>query len=223
MGPARLRSALSMRTLCVLIALCLFAVTTGVGLLFAGQDEAVQEQQVRQRIRAMIETNRAEMVAHGMTNQNGEPLLPLADDSTVDAVYRMFVVHPAFGLGWDEVPSPNLTGTNANRAVNDFVATNGWNMRPSKDLILALPRGQQLTGLPWKEIHERAFPAFTSGGILFVPWCGFGVECSGVAYNPGTNRFPNTVNKFKPIGEHWYVWTQTRPPPGVQKYEGQNR
>jgi len=214
------------RAFCSFAAVLAFAIGGAAAEpAFASETEGAQKERLRQQIRAMIETNRVEMAKRGMTNANGELPLPAADDAAVDALYRMLVVHPAFGLGWDEVPAPNLKGVEAMKGVNSFVATNGWNMWTNEVLLFALPHSGErpLTGLPWKEIRDRPFPALTLGGILFVPWSGFGTECSGVAWNPNTNKFPSTINKFKPIGDHWYVWTQTQSPAGVQQYEGRKQ
>jgi hypothetical protein len=127
-------------------------------------------------------------------------------------VFESAIVDPSFGLGWDEVPAPTLVGSNAMSAVNAFVATNGWNMQTndwvfddiSGDNNQAKPK--PIRGLPWAVIHEQEFPAVTHNGILFVFFRGFHHDGHGVAYNPHTNNFAATVDAFKPIGQHWYVW-----------------
>jgi hypothetical protein len=191
----------------------------------ANAAEGAQIQHLRERIRSMMETNRAEMLKRGMTNENGQPLLPAADDQSIDAVYRLLVVDPSFGLSWDEVPPPNLRGADAMKPIESFIATNGWNMWTASDLLLGPRSGAEkpLVGLPWKQIRDRPFSAGTLGGILYVPLRGFGPESWGVAYNPRTNRFPAAVNNFKALGDHWYVWTQTESPPVAQQYEGRKR
>jgi len=146
-----------------------------------------------------------------------------------DYVRRYFdyiVVHPSFGLHWDEVPPPTSTGSNAMAAVTAFVTTNGWSMRtgawafhyPMIDL-------KPIRGLPWEAIRDREFPAFTHQQILYVVFPGGGHNSyGGVAYNPSTNAFPPAIRGFKHIGQHWYVWTQPEDPiPLSQQYEGRVR
>lgn len=150
--------------------------------------------------------------------------------STLRFVFDSMIVDPSFGLKWDEVPAPTLTGSNALSAVNSFVATNGWNMQTNDcafdcytdkgDCDISKP----ICGLPWAVIKEREFPAVTHNGILYVFFGGFHHDGSGVAYNPQTNNFTKSIDSFKPIGQHWYVWAfdhefpHTAPQPQI--YEG---
>jgi hypothetical protein len=138
------------------------------------------------------------------TNAEGEAALRM--------VFESAIVDPSFGLGWDEVPAPTLVGSNAMSAVNSFVATNGWNMQ-TNDCIFDCIRGPKskpiskpIRGLPWAVIHDQEFPAVTHDHILYVFFRGFHHDGHGVAYNPYTNRFAATIDSFKPIGQHWYVW-----------------
>jgi hypothetical protein len=127
-------------------------------------------------------------------------------------VFESTVVDPSFGLKWDEVPAPTLLGSNAMSAVNSFVATNGWNMQTNDCIFDCIiddnneAKSKQIRGLPWAAIHEQEFPAVTHDNILYVFFRGFHHDGHGVAYNPLTNHFAATIDSFKPIGEHWYVW-----------------
>jgi hypothetical protein len=143
-------------------------------------------------------------------------------------VFESAIVDPSFGLEWDEVPAPTLVGSNALSAVNSFVATNGWNMQTNDCIFDCISDGQakstSISGLPWAVIHEQEFPAVTHDGILYVFFRGFHHDGHGVAYDPHTNHFAATIDAFKPIGQHWYVWAfdhefpSTVPQPQI--YEG---
>jgi len=119
------------------------------------------------------------------------------------------IVHPSFGIFWDEVPPPTLTNASAMAGVNAFIATNGWNMHSNKYLMFTygFEHPRPIRGLPWEVIRDREFPALTHRGILYVILSGGFHNVSGVAYNPNTNRFAG-ANGFKPLGGHWYVWAQ---------------
>jgi hypothetical protein len=136
---------------------------------------------------------------------------------------RMFVVHPSFGLNWDEVPAPTITDSNAMKGVEDFVATNGWNMCTNfLNFVTGKDQPKVIRALPWEVIQNREFPATTKDGILYVTFGGFGISKWGVAYNPKTNGF--TGLEFKHLGQHWYAWML--PDDGnlkVQQYEGRKR
>jgi hypothetical protein len=145
-------------------------------------------------------------------------------------VFESAIVDPSFGLYWDEVPAPTLVGSNGMSAVNLFVATNGWNMQ-TNDCIFDCISGRvdqaiskSIRGLPWAVIREQKFPAVTHNNILYVFFRGFHHDGHGVAYNPRTNHFAATIDSFKPIGQHWYVWAfdhEFRPSvPQPQIYEG---
>jgi len=139
-------------------------------------------------------------------------------------------IHSSFGLRWDEVPPPTLHGTNSTEGVRAFVAGHGWQMNTNELAFVlwdARKRGIPFIGLPWQAIQHREFRAVTDQGILYVPLrygpIFEGLACSGVAYNPRTNRFPATLRGFKHIGDHWYVWRQGDPPPGPYDYEGSHK
>jgi hypothetical protein len=142
-------------------------------------------------------------------------------------VFESAIVDPSFGLYWDEVPGPTFSGSNALSAVNSFVATNGWNMQTNDcifDCYSFKPISKPIRGLPWAVIVEKEFPAVTHDNILYVFFRGFHHDGHGVAYNPHTNHFAATIDSFKPIGQHWYVWAfdhEFRPSvPQPQIYEG---
>ncbi len=69
-----------------------------------------------------------------------------------------------------------------------------------------------LRGLPWRRCRDRSYPALSHGGILYVVVEGFHNDVIGVAYNPKTNAFDPAVLGFKPLADHWYVWTSTDDP-----------
>lgn len=136
---------------------------------------------------------------------------------------RGFIVHPSFGVAWDEVPPPTLTNAAAMRAVEDFTTTNGWNMHTNR---LVFSYGDEQTkpirGLPWAVIKDREFPALTHRGVLYVILRGWHHNLSGVAYNPKTNAFADAIVGFRPLAGHWYVWAQPEDPITLpQVYEGQ--
>ena len=148
--------------------------------------------------------------------------------SSLRMVFESMIVDPSFGLKWDEMPAPTLVDSNALSAINSFVATNGWNMQTNGWVFDSFSGDQDkskpIRGLPWAVICKREFPAVTHDGILYVFFGGFHHDGSGVAYNPHTNSFSGTVDSFKPIGQHWYVWAfehefpSTVPQPQI--YEG---
>lgn len=126
------------------------------------------------------------------------------------------IVHPSFGISWDEVPPPTLTNPAAMAAVRAFIASNGWNMHtgwlsfgyiPDRD-----PKPKPIRGLPWEVIKDREFEAFTYGGILYVILGGGHHSLNGVAYNPSTNAFPPEITGYKPLAAHWYVWSHPEDP-----------
>jgi hypothetical protein len=140
--------------------------------------------------------------------------------------FRTMVVHPSFGYRWDEVPAPTMSGSNAMKAVDAFVATNGWDMQKDGGIfsVISPDKSKPIRGLPWKEIHEREFSGVTYNGILYIWFTGFHHDSDGVAYNPRTNSFALGIAGFKPIGQHWYVWAQTDPPANLPKiYEGSKK
>ena len=127
------------------------------------------------------------------------------------------IVHPSFGIAWDEVPPPTLTNSAAMAAVRAFVASNGWNMHTGWLSFGYLPRDQEphprpIRGLPWEAIKDREFEAFTEGGILYVILGGGHHSLNGIAYNPNTNSFPPEITGHKPLAGHWYVWGHPEDP-----------
>ncbi len=134
-------------------------------------------------------------------------------------------IHSSFGLYWDEIPPPTIRGSNATVAVDKFIAENGWHMVTNDwfFLLTMSERGKPIQGLPWDVIRGRVFKAVTHEGILYIPLRGYmPMGSSGLAYNPQTNRF-RVVREFKPIGEHWYVWSQTDNPSSERSfYEGES-
>jgi hypothetical protein len=145
--------------------------------------------------------------------------------NTMRRIFDDYVIHPSFGLHWDEVPAPTSTGSNAMAAVQEFVAANGWNMETNRSLFFDDPYHSDhikpIRGLPWKAIKDREFDALTHQGVLYVLLSGWHHNLNGIAYNPNTNTFAY-VSGFQPIGQHWYVWAQPEDPVTLkQKYEGE--
>ena len=138
--------------------------------------------------------------------------------------FKVVVVHPSFGLYWDEVPPPTMTGTSAMAKVEAFVATNGWFMQTNGGVFdtFGHKKSKPFSGLPWTVIHEREFRAVTQNGILYVLLKGWHHDWDGVAYNPHTNVFSQSIRGFKPIGQHWYVWARREFPVELaREYEGE--
>lgn len=128
--------------------------------------------------------------------------------------------------GWERMGNPDLKGKAGMAGVDGFVAANGWDMnRSPMSLVYPVGRQGRLRGLPWSRLATSTYPALTSRGILYVTLNYFGNDMVGVAYNPNTNRFPKEVAGFKPLADHWYVWTfATEPtvrPNLTRRYEGQ--
>lgn len=172
----------------------------------AAQKERLFQRYVKETQQEMQEMQKLDPSNFDLSFTNAET------QSSLRMVFESMIVDPSFGLGWDEVPAPTLTGSNAMSAVNSFVATNGWNMQTNDcafdcytdkgDSEISKP----IRGLPWAVIKEQEFPAVTHNGILYVFFRGFHHDGHGVAYNPHTNNFAASIDCFKPIGQHWYVW-----------------
>jgi len=143
---------------------------------------------------------------------------------TNHSLLRASIVHPSFGIRWDEVPPPTITGSTAMASVDAFIATNGWNMQTgSLGAFVFVEKRQRIRGLPWQAIRDREFQAVTHDGVLYVILKGWHHNYSGVAYNPKTNVFPRGIVGFKPLRDHWYVWAQPEDPVTLpQLYEGEN-
>jgi len=180
------------------------ALSPAAGLAGTNDAEAAQWQRIYERLRTEM----------GITNVEEMMKIP---------IFRDAIVHPAFGIYWDEVPPPTLTNASAMASVNAFVATNGWTMQ--KDgfgPFMWVTNQKPIRGLPWKEIQDREFRATTHDGILYVRFTGWHYNDSGVAFNPKTNKFPESILGFKPLENHWYVWAQRDDALKMtQIYEGQ--
>jgi hypothetical protein len=191
---------------------------------------AAQKERLFQRFEKEMQQRMQEMQKLDPSNQLNLSFTNAEAQANLRFIFESMLVDPSFGLGWDEVPAPTLVGSNAMSAVNSFVATNGWNMQTNDwvfDGILGgddQKRSKPIRGLPWAVIHEQEFPAVTHNGILYVFFRGFHHDGHGVAYDPQTNHFPATIDAFKPIGQHWYVWVFDHEDPQTVKqsqvYEG---
>jgi hypothetical protein len=147
------------------------------------------------------------------------------DTPGIRRMFDQMIVHPSFGLHWDEVPPPTITDSNAVMSVTAFIAVSGWNMETNAELVVdGTERMKPIRNLPWVVIHSREFPAVTHNGVLYVMFGGWHHDCNGVAYNPNTNAFAPGIQGFKHIGQHWYVWAQPEFPTKLaQEYEGQKK
>jgi hypothetical protein len=206
--PSRVRHDM-MRFAMFAVQLFSLALATAAEVTVTNETEAAQWQRIYERMRTEMGITNAEDMMKKI------PLL------------RARIVHPAFGIYWDEVPAPTMTSTAAMAAVNAFVSTNGWDMQTDGIVFLspfAPDKSKVISGLPWTEIHNREFPAVTHNGILYVFFTGWHWNDQGVAYNPKTNSFARDLAAFKPIGQRWYVWAKTEDLwKGPQQYEGTNR
>lgn len=123
---------------------------------------------------------------------------------------------------WDAMAPPDIHGTNALASVEAFVASHGWSMQTNGPPFEANVSPGRISGVPWKKLAAQQLPALTQGGILYVVTKqGFHHDLIGVAFNPKTNTFGPTIRGFRPLGEHWYVWTQPefQSMTLIQKYE----
>ena len=175
---------------------------------------------------APSEAEQRERLFQRFLAETRESGMPINMDTTNLAMSRFvfngMVVHPSFGLRWDEVPPPTLTDSSAMAGVNAFSATNGWNMHSNRLIFsYGLDDPHPIRGLPWEVIKDREFPALTHRGVLYVILSGWHHDVSGVAYNPSTNTFAAAITGFKPIGGHWYAWAQLEDQVRLpQLYEG---
>jgi hypothetical protein len=135
--------------------------------------------------------------------------------------FKTFLVSPEFGLRWNDVPAPDFVDSNSMASVRLFIETNGWNMDTNKYFYVDSKDAKLIRGLPWYSIKDREFNAVTHQGILYVLLKGWHYNLSGIAFNPNTNNFPDSITGFQPIGAHWYAWATPEDPIKLpQIYEG---
>jgi hypothetical protein len=192
------------------VLLVLQAVSCLADVTVTNESEEAQYEQLYQRfIRQMRDQY---FTALADTNVDRSFMVNLSYMTNLDTpsfreIFRSMIVHPSFGIGWDEIPPPTMSGANSLRAVESFIATNGWYMYDNGHAFVpGINKPKSFRGLPWEVIHDREFQALTDSGILYVALQGFGPSTYGVAYNPKTNSFPRVVQLFKPLGQHWYAW-----------------
>jgi hypothetical protein len=192
------------------MALCAFAGDNTV----TNESEAAQRERLYQRFLREMREDMSKID----TNANSA-----LDTPFTRRMFDQMVVHPSFGYRWDDVPSPTMTGSNAMTEIDSFIATNGWDMQKDGVVflsVMASDKSKPMSGLPWKTVHDRKFPAVTHDGILYVWFTGWHYNDRGVAYNPKTNMFARGMS-FKPVGQHWYVWaTSDSGDYGPHEYEG---
>jgi hypothetical protein len=211
-----------MKTLASFGMLLLYLVGVGAADLRAQTNsEAVERERLFQRLRAEVLAQMGQTeITNGVSASN-------FDNPVIRQIFNQMIVHPSFGLRWDETPPPTVRGSDAMQAVAAFITTNGWNMYTGNFLPgygMGLDTARTIRGLPWEAIRNRDFKAVTHDGILFVVLAPAGHDsCRGVAYNPRTNTFPRTIDGFKPLAGHWYAWIQGGEDsvPLLQQYEGQ--
>ena len=97
----------------------------------------------------------------------------------------------------DDAPRPIAGGQDLLTTMKDYIT------RPDRVVNL-----KNIRGLPWKAIHNDEFEAVTHDDVLNVILRGWHHNYDGIAYNPKTNAFPHRIFGFKPLRDHWYVWTQ---------------
>jgi hypothetical protein len=204
------------------IALCILATVAGAGEMQSPADsEAAKKERMYQewvhKVRegiAQMETNLP--AGYSLTNLANSPEV----EEIARGIFESNWIHSSFGQYWDDIPAPTVRGSNATAEVDRFIAENGWHMLTNEWLFLITinESGKPIKGLPWEVIRDRTFKAATVDGILYIPLRGYmPMGSSGLAYNPLTNRF-RAVRDFKPIGDHWYVWSQTDEPINDQSY-----
>lgn len=222
-----------MKQLPVIIGVLL--VLAGLGLFVwprvsAAINRSRQEERLYQRFLLQKQPEMAQLQKLDPADFNSNVLNSPQFQAEIRAMFHAMIVDPSFGIDWDEVPAPTLTGPGAMSAVDAFIASYGWNMQTNDNIFDNNSAGddtihsQPIRGLPWSVIHDTDFPAVTHNGILYVYFRGFHHDGHGVAYNPNTNRFSPAMNAFKPIGQHWYAWQFDHefpaPKSQPQQYEG---
>ena len=171
----------------------------------AAQKERLYQRFLKGMQQSMQAMGRSNDLSLSFTNAEGQ--------ASFREIFESVIVDPSFGLKWDEVPAPTLTGSNAMSGIDSFIAANGWSMQTNGYIFDRIPydgnrvESTPIRGLPWAAVHEKEFPAITQGHILYISFGGFHHDGHGVAYNPQTNHFASTIDAFKPIGQHWYVWS----------------
>lgn len=202
--------------------------TLGEDMIITNEFASAQKEQLYQRFLKKMQQSMQAFQKQGPSNSDLS-LLTNLDTPSMRWVFESAIVDPSFGLEWDEVPPPTLVGSNAMSAVSAFVDTNSWNMQTNDCIFDCIDdsgsdKSKPIRGLPWTAIYDKEFPAVTHNGVLYVFFRGFHHDGRGVAYNPQTNRFAGSIDGFKPIGQHWYVWVYDHEFPSTvpapQKYEG---
>jgi hypothetical protein len=207
------------------ITLLVFAAAAGVGGVQTPEESETAKkermfQQYLEKVRRAMPELRTNVPAE-LRDNSGNSTVP---EKMARDIFDANWIHSSFGLYWDEIPPPTIRGSNATVEVDRFIAENGWHMLTNDWLFLITidERGKPIHGLPWEVIRGRTFKAATHDGILYFPLRRYmPMGSSGLAYNPQTNRF-NLAADFKPIGDHWYVWSQTDTPSNKRSfYEGE--
>jgi hypothetical protein len=72
------------------------------------------------------------------------------------------------GERWDSASTLDLQGPAAMTSVNQFVAINGWNMISKDGGPFDNNVQKPITGLPWKRLTGKTYPAVTENSILYV-------------------------------------------------------
>ncbi|HOW66711.1 MAG TPA: hypothetical protein P5186_24965 [Candidatus Paceibacterota bacterium] len=173
----------------------------------------------RQWFMGILRTAAADAAVTNYTSSDFERLYEMHTNSL-----RMFSVSLDLPLRIENWPPPDLSWTNEASGISSFIKEHGWSMETNEFLFSPRHHAESISGLPWSELSKRTFRAVTKGSILYVPLAGFGGESAGVAWNPKTNRFPQAITRFKPLGSGWYAWSQGGGPSadGDRRYQGQD-
>jgi hypothetical protein len=200
------------RAICIGAAIVGLAVGIWIGLFVVVRKifSSVEEKEMRENL---FQRFIADMGQGGITTN--------IDSGFMREIFDGFVVHPSFGLRWNEIPAPTINGLKGMKGIQDFVATNGWNMDTNWHGVEGSKCMKLIQGLPWEAIKSQEFPAVSHDGILYILLKGWHHNLSGIAYNPNTNAFASGIAGFRPIGDHWYAWAEPEDPITlVQRYEG---
>jgi hypothetical protein len=160
---------------------------------FSGLQQSAETRGVT-KVYAELRTN---LNAKGFTNITEEdlrrdPALYIVNMSRIHAAL------PASCLDW---PPPE---TNRMDGVKKFIEQHGWAMPECSAWDVMTGRGTRpLTGLPWRAIADRTFPAYTAEGKLYVVLHGptsFGPEQDGLVWSLHTNRLHLPNHTCKALG-----------------------
>src|SRR5579863_2907584 len=91
--------------------------------------QAAQKERLYQRFVKEMQQKMEEAQKSEPSNGLNLSFTNAEERAVLRSVFESMIVDPSFGLNWDEVPAPTLTGSNAMSSIDSFVAANGWNMQ----------------------------------------------------------------------------------------------